>query len=744
VTGALYRLGHFCGRHGLLVLVAWLLVAVGVAFAATAAGENTTDNLTLPGTGSQNAADVLNDKFPSQANGSSPIVFEAPAGARLTDARYKDAIEKTVADYRADPAVRQVIDPFSPEGATQLNPARTIGYLSLTLAISNSALTPEKAQRLVDLDAPLRQAGMRAAAGGLIGQEVSNPSTELSESIGLAAAVIILLFTFGTVVAMGLPILTALFGLATGLGIIALLSHVADVPSATPALATMIGLGVGIDYALFVVTRHRRQMNDGMEPRESAARATATAGGAVVFAGGTVIIALCSLAAAGLPLVTTLGYTSASVVVVAVAAAISLLPAILGLLGTRINRFKVPGLRLHHDHKPRGWARWARFVADRPWPALAISVVVLAALTVPAFGMHLGQADNGALPEETQARQAYDLLARGFGVGANGPVLVAVDLSTPARGPSGEPPAADPRLQRLRQDMARTAGVAAASQPLVNGQGSAALYTVTPTTAPSSRKTEQLVDRLRADTIPAATRGQAMSAYVGGATAGYIDLADEIGSNLPTVIAIVLVLSFVLLLLAFRSLLVPLKAVVMNLLSIGAAFGIVTYVFDHHWSAGAIGLPGTQPIVSFVPLMMFAILFGLSMDYEVFLMTHVREHWRESGDAHESVIDGLASTARVITSAALIMVSVFAAFVLGGDPTIKQFGLGMAAAVAVDASLIRCVLVPAIMSLLGRASWWMPRWLDRITPELSIEGGEWFLEHDADSAGEHADDRQKR
>jgi putative drug exporter of the RND superfamily len=776
LTPLLYRLGHFCARHPVSVLVVWLAVALAIVCVARTVGQETNDNLSLPGTDSQAASNLLGDKFPDQANGSVPIAFRAPSGARLSDTKYKKPIERVTKAYSKDPAITQAVGPFGEEGGDQLNKKHTIGYISLNLKDSPSELSIEEAQRIISLDRPLEKAGLDPAAGGYLGQKVSKPSTHVSEVVGLTAAVFILLFTFGTAIAMGIPILTAILGLSAGLGIIALISHTVEVPTSAPTLATMIGLGVGIDYALFIVTRHRSQLAEGMEPRESVARATATAGGAVVFAGGTVIIALLSLAAAGIPLVTTLGYTAAIVVVVAASAATTLLPAILGLIGLSINRLRVPGMRQHHDQRPHGWARWAAYVGSHPWPALIVGLVVLLIFAAPVRSLHLGQTDNGALPKDTQSRQSYDTMSEGFGPGSNGPMLIAVNLSKPAHNDQAdldklrnqqqakqkeaqedkaiekqvqeeaakkeqssgqedkemflESKSSDPRLTALRTDLQKTKGVDTVTLPLVNKKGDAAVYTVTATTAPSSRATEDLVNILRNDVIPKATKGKQMSADVGGTTASYIDLASEISSKLPLVIGIVLVLSFFLLLLAFRSLLVPLKAVVMNVFSILAAFGVVTYAFNHDWTARLIGLEGAIPIVSFVPLMMFAILFGLSMDYEVFLMTHVREQWKETNDPHEAVVHGLASTARVITSAAMIMVSVFLAFVINGDPTVKQFGLGMAVAVAVDATVVRCVLVPAIMSLLGSSGWWLPKWMERASPKFSIEGNEWFAKHE--------------
>ncbi len=722
MTPLLYKIGHFSARRRLLVLGAWLLLAAGLGVWTHAlGGTQINDNVTLPGTESQRAANVLQQDFGTAgANGSNPIVLRAPAGHTLTDPQERTAVERTAAAYARDPGVLGVVSPLSGAGAAQLSRDKSIGYLSVTLRAGPAQLTLAEAQALLAVAQPARAAGIAVAAGGYLGNDLSQPASANSEGIGLLAAIIVLLLTFGTVVAMGMPIVTAIFGLGTGLSVIALISHVVEVPSAAPALATMVGLGVGIDYSLFIVTRHREEMHAGYGVRESVARATATAGGAVVFAGATVTIALCSLMFARIPIVTQMGYLSAIAVLVAVAAAITLLPAALSLAGRRIESLRLPGAKAHHDRRPHGWARWARLVADRPWPALAVAIAVLAVLAAPLRSLDLGQSDNGQLPRDTTARQAYDWLAEGFGPGYNGPLLVSVSL------PKGSERAQLPALARLTAALRRTPGVAAVSPPLPSRDGTAVLVTVTPKSAPSAETTVTLVRTLREQTIPRATRGAALTAYVGGSTAGFIDLSSEIGDRLPVVMAIVLMLSFLLLVIAFRAPLVALKAIVMNLLSIAAAFGVVTYVFSHDWSARLLGIDGVSPIVSFVPLMMFAILFGLSMDYEVFLMTHVRERWRATGDAHEAVIEGLAGTARVITSAALIMVAVFCAFLLNGSPTIKQFGLGMAAAVAVDATLIRCLLVPAVLSLLGRAAWWMPAWLDRITPPLSIEGEAWF------------------
>jgi putative drug exporter of the RND superfamily len=810
MTGALFHLGRFCVRWRWAVLAIWLVVFVLLAAWARSVGPDVSDNLTLPGTDSHAATDLLDKRFPSQANGMNPVMLRASDGKKLSSSEYKKPIDDTVAALKKDPAIRSATNPLASDHSSQLAKHGSIGYIALNLRPSPSELTLDTANRIVALADPARDAGLEVGFGGYLGQKVSKPDTHSSEVIGLGMAVIVLLFTFGTVVAMGLPIFTAIIGLVCGLAIITLISHVATVPTVAPTLATMIGLGVGIDYALFIVTRHLDQRRGGIETRESIARATASSGGAVVFAGSTVMVALLSLAVVDIPLVTTLGYTSALVVAVAVLAAITLLPAILGLVGDRIDRLPIPMPHRRADDHPHGWLRWGGFVARHPVPCATTAIVVLGVLALPTLDIYLGQQDNRAMPESTDARRASDGLTAGFGPGTNGPLLISVDMTQkPAKADQAnldklskqtkdqknkantqasqqeqqiagqleaagvppaeaqaqaqaevqpqldkqtskieqqsksqrkklEKPATDPRLQDLKKDIANTSGVKKVSEPLVNSDGTAAVLNTTPTTDPSDRATADLVNRLRDTTIPKAEKGNDMTVNVGGQTAGYVDLASEISSRLIITIAVVVALSFVLLMLAFRSLVIPLTAGLMNLVSIGAAFGVVSAVFEKGWGVGAVGLPGEVPIVSFVPLMMFAILFGLSMDYEVFLMTHIREAWQHTRDNRQAVIMGIGTTGRVITSAALIMVSVFFAFIINGDPTVKQFGVGMGVAVAVDATLVRCLLVPAVMVLVGRANWWFPRALDRIIPNFSIEGEQWFRDRDAAAAEEKA------
>jgi len=765
------------------VIAVWIVAAIALFVGSRSAGEQTSDNLRLPGTGSTKSTDLLEAKLPHQANGTNPVVMQARQG-KLTDSTNKKAIEDTVSSLKKEPHVVSAVSPFSQEGSAALSKDKKIAYISLTLDVSQADLDKSTAEKIIDGEAPARNAGLKVATGGYLGQEVSKPSTETSEAIGLAAAVIILLFAFGTATAMALPIITAVLGLVTTLSLIIFLGHTAEIPTVAPTLATMIGLGVGIDYALFIVTRHKLQLREGIEMRESIARATATAGGAVFFAGTTVVIALCSLAFSGIPLVRTLGFASAVAVLIAVITANTLLPALLGALGPRINSLRVKLGRTHpDDHQPHGWRRWAERVTLKPWRWAIASTVFLLVLAIPLLQLQLGQNDVGALSKSTTARQAYDLITKGFGVGQNGPLLIATKFGTPAKPDQSQvnkanqqqaqlqqqqqqitqqglaaglsqqqaqqqaqqqtskqqsqleaqkkqadSPASDPRLTTLEDDIKKTPGVKSVSPATTDKKGDAAVFTVVATTAPSDEKTENLVNHLRDSVIPDATKGTDLTATVGGQTAAYIDLAKQISKKLPSMIAIVVGLSFIVLVLAFRSILVPLKAAIANLLSVAAAYGVLTAVFQKGWGATWIGLDGSIPIVSFVPLLMFAILFGLSMDYEVFLMTQIQDHWKESGNARRAVVDGLATTGRVITSAALIMVFVFSSFIINGDPIVKEFGVGLAVAIAIDATVVRCMLVPAVMALLDRSAWWMPRWLDRILPRISIEGEEYFEE----------------
>ena len=727
MTGPLYAIGRFCSRHHYPVIAAWVVLAIALVLIGQAGGSKTSENLTLPGTDSTIATELLEDNLPEQAYGSNPLVMEAPQGGKLTEAKYSAPVAETVKRLEALNDVNSAVSPLTPAGANFLSKDQRIGYIPVVLGIGPGEIDEDEAQRILDTAQPARAAGLHTAVGSYVGQQLSKPSTETSEAIGLTAAVIILLFAFGTATAMMLPILSALIGLACALSIIRLLEHVLQVPGVASTLATMIGLGVGIDYALFIVTRHKLQLAEGMELRESIARATATAGGAVVFAGFTVVIALCSLAFAGIPLVSTLGFTAAIAVVVAVCAAATLLPAMLGALGPRINSLSIRrGKGNPEDSEPHGWRRWADGVASRPWRSALAAMVVLVVLALPIFQLELGQNDISALPKETTSRQAYDSLTKGFGPGVNGPLLVASEFKSAEE--------AKQVMPSLQKQVDEAADVEAVTEATFDPKGTVGVFTVISQSEPWADETVELVESLRDSVVPAALKGSEAQSYVGGQTAGYIDLASQIADKLPLMIAIVVALSFFVLLIAFRSLLVPIKAAAMNLISVAAAYGVVTAVFQLGWGSSLIGLDHSIPIVSFVPLLMFAILFGLSMDYEVFLLTQMREHFTKYGDERRAVVEGLANTGRVITSAAAIMVCVFTSFVLNGDPVVKEFGVGLAVAIAIDSTLVRCLLVPAVMVLLGKRAWWLPRWMDRIVPHISIEGEEYFAKRDAELA----------
>jgi RND superfamily putative drug exporter len=727
MTGPLYRIGGFCSRHHWPVIGAWIVLAIALVAIGQASGSKTSENLTLPGTGSTLATELLEENLPEQAYGSNPLVLEAPAGTELSEPKFAKAVEETAKNLEGKPDVNSAMSPLAPGSQTLSQKDPNIGYIPVVLGVGPGEITEDQSQGLLDAAKPFEAAGGNASVGGYVGNQLSKPATEKSEVIGLVAAVIILLFAFGTATAMMLPIFSAIIGLACALSIIRLLEHAFEVPGVAATLATMIGLGVGIDYALFIVTRHKLQLKDGMDLRESIARATATAGGAVVFAGFTVVIALCSLAVADIPLVSTLGFTAAIAVVVAVAAAATLLPAMLGALGPHINSLRFHIGRTHPDEvEPHGWRGWAERIVKMPWRSVLVALFILIVLALPIFKLQLGQNDISALPKETTSRQAYDGLNSGFGPGVNGPLLIASEFTTAEE--------AQKVLPGLQNGIGGTADVAAVTEPTLSEDKKVAVFTVISKSEPWADETVDLVESLRDEVIPGALEGTKATSYVGGQTAGYIDLADKIADKLPLMIAVVVALSFLVLMMAFRSILVPIKAAAMNLISVAASYGVVTAVFQLGWGSSLIGLDHPIPIVSFVPLLMFAILFGLSMDYEVFLMTQMKEHYVQYGDERRAVVEGLANTGRVITSAAGIMVCVFASFVLSGDPVVKEFGVGLAVAIAIDSTVVRCLLVPAVMELMGKWAWWMPSWLDRLIPHISIEGEEYFKARDAATA----------
>jgi putative drug exporter of the RND superfamily len=771
MTGPLYRLGGFCTRHARVVFGAWIVFAVAIVLIANATGRPTSDDTTIPGSESTEATDLLAKDLPKIQNGSVPIVLEAKKGT-LDKGDNKTAVENTVKKFQANPQVESLVDPLSQQGASSLSKDKTIGFISLFIKDGSGDLDDETANDIFDDADPARDAGLEVSAGSYLGSQLSSPSTKLSEIVGIVAAMIVLVLVLGTVLAMVMPITTAIVGVFSGLAVIGVAGAAISVPSIAPTLALMLGLGVGVDYSLFIVSRHLKQLEDGTDPHESVARAVATSGGAVVFAGSTVVISLLCLFFGGIPQVQQLGYSAAIGVAVVIVAALTLLPAGLGLLGNHINsvRVRTPAPA---DPDKTGWGRWAEGIGRHPILAALAGIVLLVVLSVPVFSIRLGAQDNGEMPTSTTIRQSYDTLTKGFGVGANGPFLIAVKLNPAAKpdtkslnqmeqqqqqqqeaveaGQAQPPsqqqqqqaqqqeaflksPASDPRLVALQNDIGKTKDVKSVSQQAtLNKAGTAASFSVVPGSSPSAKRTQNLVNTLRDDVIPKSTKGSGLTAYVGGTTAANIDLASEIGDTLPLVIIIIVAISFLLLTLAFRTFVVPALAAASNLLAVAAAYGVLVAVFQKGWGITLIGLDNAIPIVSFVPLMMFAILFGLSTDYTVFLLTRVSEEFDSHGDHRRAIIEGLGRAARVIVAAATIMVLVFASFIISGNPTVKQFGVGLAVAVAVDA-LIVCLVLPALMLLVGKACWWMPGPIERHLPQLGIEGEKYFEERDAAAA----------
>ena len=705
MSSLLHRIAVFSARRRLLVIGVWLALLIGLGYASHAAGTKYSSSATVAGSDSAAATDVMSRSFSEQLSDSSPIVFHTDDGT-LSDPENQAVVDESMQALASAEGVAKVGQlTMSQDGKTAyatVLPDRNLGDFSV-----------EEAEAILDTAAkPAAGSGVQVEAGGQLGTKISKPETKSSELIGIAAAVAILVLVFGTVTAMALPIGVAIFGLATGLSIISLFGQVADVPDVAPTLATMIGLGVGIDYSLFIVTRARSARHQGMSVHDAIGHAAATSGGAVAFAGITVIIALLSLAVSGVSLITVLGQAAAIVVVVAVLASMTLLPALLGLCGDRIERLRIGRDKLPTLGHSSYWQRWGERLARRPGLFAAASVALLLALTAPVMNLGLGLTDQASAPQSTTSRQAYDLMTAGFGVGSNGPLLVTADLgSDTASGPD------DPRLVKLHDGLASADGVQAVSEPQVSQDGTAAMFNVVPQGSPTSDATKDLVNQVRDDVIPAS----GVHAYVGGSTAQQLDLADLIAQRLPLIIAVVVGLSMLLLLIVFRSAILPLQAALVNLLSVGAAYGVVTAVFQDGHGASAIGLDGAIPIVSYVPMMMFAILFGLAMDYQVFLVSRVREEIDAGKSPRQAVIDGIAGTGKVIASAAAIMVAVFASFILNGDPTVKEFGVGLASAILIAGSMV-CVLLPAVMLVVGRRTWWLPRWLDRVLPDISIEG----------------------
>jgi RND superfamily putative drug exporter len=753
------RLGPWCHDHRKLVVVLWIAVLVLGGAASSAAGSEFRDEFNLPDVESKTGIDILDDNFGGQGTGLvGTIVFRAEQG--VDDPAVREQMQALFDEVAELDDVTVVESPYAEGGERQIafqgDEAGRIAYANIELPddidfTRAGEIRDEILERAPDID------GLRIELGGFVFAEFEEPSSEL---IGLAFAIVILIVAFGSVLAMGLPVGVALFGIGLGTAIISLLSNVLAVPDFATFLGIMIGLGVGIDYALLIVTRYREQLHAGHTVRESILIAIDTAGRSVLFAGATVVISLLGMLLMGVSFVQGLSVSAASVVAVTVLASLTLLPALLGFAGTRIERTRWRGLIAaglvavalvgvglnitpltigipiavvvviagfffaplkrevpHRPPKPLRQTtayRWSRVIQHHPWPAAIAGAMVLLLLAVPFLGLRLGFSDESNYADDTTTKQAYDLLVAGFGPGFNGPLLLVAEL------PEGTNPE---DLVAIEDAVAADPGVELVSPPRLNDEGNATavMWNVIPTTGPQEKPTTDLVNRLRDDVLPPAEQDAGVDVAITGAVAVNIDFSDYLASRLPYFFTAVLALSFLLLMVVFRSLLVPLKAVIMNLLSIGAAYGIVVALFQWGWLSDLTGVE-PAPIEPWAPMMLFAIVFGLSMDYEVFLLSRIREEWHRTGDSRRSVADGLAATAKVITAAAAIMVVVFGSFILENDRVLKLMGTGLATAILLDATIVRMLLVPATMELLGDKNWWLPRWLDRILPKVDVEG----------------------
>jgi RND superfamily putative drug exporter len=747
------RVGRWCHRHRVFVVVAWIIAVLGFGGVAGAAGDAFSQDFKLPDVESARGFDILDERFAGRGGGfQGQIVFRAPEGVETPAVRDAMSAYLTEVDEMADV---DVVSPYAPDAGNQVSDDGTIAYAQVEIPDElGFADAADVGTRIKD-EAPTI-AGTQIEFGGDIFGEFEPPSSEL---IGIAFAIFILIVAFGSVLAMGLPIGTALAGIAIGAMTVTILSHVLTMPDFTTTLAIMIGLGVGIDYALFIVTRYREGLHTGHSSEDSTAIAINTAGRAVLFAGTTVVISLMGMLVMQLSFMNGIAAGAAFTVLATMIASVTLLPALLGFAGHRVEvtrwrgviaaallsvglfgiglgatalvvalplavvvliagifipalRAEVPRRRPKPVERTLAY-RWSRVIQDRPWPAVIVGVVVLVALAIPFFSLRMGFSDHGNDASDKTTRKAYDLLAEGFGAGSNGPLILATEI------PAGSNQAA---VDRVTEALKTTPGVASASAATLNDDGTAAQWTVFSDYSPQDKETTSLVNRLRDDVLPAATQGTGLDVAVTGNTAVGIDFSEYLAARLPVFFAAVLALSFILLMVVFRSLLVPLKAVIMNLISIGAAYGVIVAVFQWGWGASLIGVGKGGPIEPFIPMMMFAIVFGLSMDYEVFLLSRIKEEWDRTGNNARAVADGLAKTARVITAAAAIMVFVFGSFLFDSERVIKLFGLGLSVAVLLDATVVRMLLVPATMELLGSRNWWLPRWLQRILPKIHVEG----------------------
>ncbi|WP_329330678.1 MMPL family transporter [Streptomyces luteogriseus] len=724
--GVLRRLGEWCARHFVIVIIAWLVALVALQVVSREFGGAYSDNFSLPQAQAQKGLDVLKAHDPQAGGYSSQIVLHDDQQSLTA---LSSQMSTTVADLEKLPHVLSAQNPLSapatPSGQQNVGPLsddKKTAYITVRFDVQPSTLGDDYLNGVDTAVQPLRSAGAEAEYGGPLG-ELARPAADdrVSELIGFGVAVIVLLVGFGSVIAAVVPLLSALISVVGGLAILGLLAAAFTFATVSPTLATMIGLGVGIDYALFMLTRHRQNLFDGMDPVRAAGQAASTSGHAVLVSGCTVIIALAGLSASGVSFISLLGVAAAVTVVSAVVGALTLVPALLGFIGRHIDRYHVrppvAETEAGASDTPQGtWHRYAQRVERRPLWFLSAGVAVVVVLAIPLFSIQLGHIGDGADPTSFTDRRAYDLMADAFGPGSNGPLTVVIDQTNVPQSQRSD------LASKAQQSLDKIQGAAVVTPLTPTQDGDLLVGTVYSTKSPQNSATTDLTNSLVDDTLPDTVQGTDAKGYVTGTTATQVDFRDIVASQLPVIIAVVVGLAFLIILAVFRGLLVAVKAAVLNVLSIAASYGVVVAVFQWGWGGPALGVHGKVPIESYVPMMMFAIVFGLSMDYEIFLLSRVHEAWLRTGDAKASVAHALEITARVITCAALIMVSVFAAFIVSDNIVVKMLGLGLAVSVLIDATVVRLLMVPAVMTLLGRHAWWMPRWLDRVMPHIDAEG----------------------
>jgi len=706
----LYKLGRLSFRRRRLFAGAWLALLGAAIVAGLTLSGPTSDSFSIPGTEAQTAINQLEQKFPqASADGATArVVFAAADGEKLTDPANKAAIDRAVTELQNAPLVANVADPFTAGG---VNPDGRYAYARVTYEVSSDQVTEEAREALTAVAEEGRDAGLTVEVGG--DAAAAQGETGATEVIGVAVAAVVLLITFGSLVAAGLPLLMALIGIGVGIMSITALTGFVELSDSTSILALMLGLAVAIDYSLLIVSRYRHELALGREQEEAAGRAVGTAGSAVVFAGLTVVIALAGLSIVGVPFLTQMGLGAAFTVTIAVFIALTLLPAMLGFAGKRINGRRRRDPEASDTAKPSMGLRWARLVTRRPVAVLVATVVGLGVIALPALDLRLGLPDDGMAAPATTQRKAYDLLSDGFGAGFNAPLTIVVDAAK-----SDDPKAA---AQQVAGQLQALPNVAAVTPAVFNPAGDTALVTVIPTTGPTDEKTTDLVNAIR-DQRDALSGGTGATIAVTGLTATNIDTSTKLADSLLPYLLLVVGLAFILLMLVFRSVLVPLKATLGFLLTVAATFGAVVAVFQWGWFADVFGVDQTGPIVSLMPIFLIGIVFGLAMDYQVFLVTRMREEFVHGAEPTEAVVVGFSHSARVVTAAAIIMVGVFTGFILSDEALIKMMGFGLAAAVLFDAFVVRMTIVPAVLTLLGRSAWWLPAWLDRILPNVDVEG----------------------